>query len=282
MADGTVLSHLGGLTKDNTGYPWHALLCGAEGTLAVVTRARLRLVTLLRERTVVLVGLASIDEAVSLAGALARDVPDLEAVELMLDAGMRLLHSQLDMPVPLARAYPVYLLAESASVQAGADALLACLTAHEVDDVAVGDDASGRDRLWEYRERHTEAINHAGVPLKLDLALPLGVYAEFVDTVPGAVASVAPGAACVCFGHIADGNVHVNVLHAERNAPAVEDTVFRLTARYGGSIAAEHGIGTAKKPWLHLCRSEAEMELGRRMKQLFDPRGVLNPHVLYG
>jgi FAD/FMN-containing dehydrogenase len=93
---------------------------------------------------------------------------------------------------------------------------------------------------------------------------------------------VAAGARCVLFGHAADGNVHVNVLGAEgagRAAP-VEDAVLRLVARLGGSISSEHGIGAAKRRWLHLNRSPAEIDTFRAIKRAFDPAGILNPHVL--
>src|SRR5256714_276015 len=113
-------------------------------------------------------------------------------------------------------------------------------------DGAVEAEPAGRARLWRYREAHTEAINAAGVPLKLDVTLPAGELAGFLSEVPGAVERVAPGARCVLFGHAADGNVHVNVLGTAD--PVVEDTVLRLVGRLGGSISSEHGIGPANRP----------------------------------
>jgi FAD/FMN-containing dehydrogenase len=101
---------------------------------------------------------------------------------------------------------------------------------------------------------------------------------------------VAAGARCILFGHAADGNVHVNVLGAggrsapveesEVEASGVEDTVLRLVARLGGSISSEHGIGAAKRPWLHLNRSPTENDAFRAIKSALDPAGILNPHVL--
>jgi len=116
--------------------------------------------------------------------------------------------------------------------------------------------------------------------------LPAGELGRFLADVPGAVAAAAPGARCVLFGHAADGNVHVNVLGAGdpaagggRAAP-VEDAVLRLVARLGGSISSEHGIGAAKRRWLHLNRSPAEIDTFRAIKRALDPAGILNPHVL--
>src|SRR5690606_7776107 len=127
-------------------------------------------------------------------------------------------------------------------------------------DGAVESEPAGRARLWRYREAHTEAINAAGVPVKLDVTLPFGEMAGFLTTVCTTVDAAAPGARCILFGHAGAGNVHVNVLGAwehhlppaerDRRVAAVEDAVLRLVARLGGSISAEHGIGTAKRPWL--------------------------------
>jgi FAD/FMN-containing dehydrogenase len=103
------------------------------------------------------------------------------------------------------------------------------------------------------------------------------------------VARVAPGARCILFGHAADGNVHVNVLGAaggpgvspeQRETSPVEDAVLRLVARLGGSISSEHGIGSAKRAWLYLNRSPAEIDVFRAIKRALDPDGILNPHVL--
>ncbi len=101
-----------------------------------------------------------------------------------------------------------------------------------------------------------------------------------MDDVRVAVAAVAPGARVVLFGHVADGNIHVNVLGPPPDDDAVDDAVLRLAAGRGGSISAEHGIGTAKRRWLHLVRSDAELAAYRAIKGALDPAGILNPNVL--
>jgi FAD/FMN-containing dehydrogenase len=173
---------------------------------------------------------------------------------------------------PLAPA-PAYLLVEWAGV-------VDDLGAIDAVDAVVADDAGRRDALWRYREAHTEAINGLGVPHKLDVTLPLMALGAFVADVPGAVAAVAPGARVVLFGHVADGNVHVNVVGPPADDESVDDAVLRLVAERGGSISAEHGIGTAKKRWLHLARTDAELRAFRAIKQALDPSGILNPNVL--
>ena len=286
-ADGRVLTHLGGLAKDNTGYDLAGLLAGSEGTLAVITRLRLRLVPRLEYRTAGLLAFDSADAAVEALVALRHRLPGtLEAVELFLADGVALVCDHLGLAPPFGRLDPVYLLVEVAGAHDPTDELAEAVlgggVADRALDTAVEADPAGRARLWRYREAHTEAINAAGVPVKLDVTLPTGELAGFLPAACAAVEAAAPGARCVLFGHAGDGNVHVNVLRAEEpgRAAAVEDAVLRLVARLGGSISAEHGIGTAKRRWLHLNRSPAEIETFRAIKAAFDPAGILNPHVL--
>jgi FAD/FMN-containing dehydrogenase len=293
LADGRVVSHLGGLTKDNTGYDLAGLLAGSEGTLAVVTRVQLRLVPRLEHRTTGLLAFADPEAALEALVGLRRRLPGLlEAAELFLADGVRLVCDHLGIPPPFGRIDPVYLLVEAAGISDPTEELAAAVIEVVGDralDGAVDAEPAGRARLWRYREAHTEAINAAGVPVKLDVTLPAGELAAFLAEAPATVARVAPGARCVLFGHAGDGNVHVNVLGVAggsgvspemTDARAVEDAVLRLVAGRGGSISSEHGIGAAKRPWLHLNRSPAEIDVFRAIKRALDPDGILNPHVL--
>lgn len=281
LADGSVVGRLDGLEKDNTGYDLAGLLCGSEGTLGVVTAARLRLVPPAREVVVALLAFDDLDDALDAVGHLRRDVDCLSALELFLQDGLDLVCAQLGLRAPFTGAHRAYVLAEAAAasdptpVLAGAvDALAA------VADVAVATDPQARRALWRYREAHTEAVNRLGPPHKLDVALPAGALAEFVAAVPAAVSAVAPGARVWLFGHAGDGNVHVNVTGVAPDDVRVTDTVLRMVAQRRGSISAEHGIGVAKRAWLHLVRSEAEIAAYRAIKDALDPRGILNPGVL--
>src|SRR5271156_1919219 len=135
-----------------------------------------------------------------------------------------------------------------------------------VQDVAVATDSTRRAQLWRYREGHTEAINTLGAPHKLDVTLPAGELTAFIDRVPGVVADADARATTWLFGHAADGNVHVNITGAAPEDLTVDGRVLTYAAAVGGSISAEHGIGTAKRPWLHLNRSEAEIGAFRSIK----------------
>jgi FAD/FMN-containing dehydrogenase len=288
LAGGSVVSHLGGLAKDNTGYDLAGLLAGSEGTLAVLTRVRLKLVARLAERATGLLAFPGPGDALEALARLRRRLPaGLEAAELFFADGVDLVCAHLAISPPFPGPPPgAYLLVEMAGWDDPLDELARAVV-EEVGDLA-GDGAverepAGRQRLWRYREAHTESINAAGVPVKMDVTLPAAALAGFVADVRSAVAAAAPGARCYLFGHAGDGNLHVNVLGADRPAErtaAVEDAVLRLVAARGGSISSEHGIGTAKKAWLHLNRSPAEIAAFRAIKTALDPQAILNPHVL--
>jgi FAD/FMN-containing dehydrogenase len=283
LADGSVVSRLTGLPKDNTGYDVVSLLAGAEGTLGVITRLRLRLVPLLAARAVALVAVAGTAEAVELVRTM-RAVPSLEAAELFYANGLALVCAHTGLPAPFGEAYPAYVLLECAGRLDPTEELLAALEAagDSVLDATVASDARGRQSLWTYREAHTESINAAGVPVKLDVAVPLAVFAESTAALPMAIAAVVPDARVILFGHVNEGNLHVNILDALEQDDAVSDAVLRLVASYGGSISAEHGVGRAKRDWLSLSRSAEEIAMMRVIKDALDPTGRLNPGVLFG
>ena len=281
LADGRVLSHLAGLDKDNTGYDLASLLCGSEGTLAAVTAARLRLVPLEAETAVALVGFGSVEAAVRAVGALRRDLPGLTAAELMLADGLDLVCRQFDRPRPLHDAWPAVLLLECRGDRDVADALgtrLSGVSGGGESAVATG--ARERRSLWSYRDDHTLAINTLGAPHKLDVTVPLGRVADFVEQIPTVVAALDPSARVWMFGHVGDGNIHVNVTGPAADDDRVDDAVLRMVAERGGSISAEHGIGALKRRWLRLSRSDDEIATFRAIKSALDPSGILNPHVL--
>jgi FAD/FMN-containing dehydrogenase len=111
--------------------------------------------------------------------------------------------------------------------------------------------------------------------------VPLPALAATVDALPAAILGAAPDARTVLFGHVNEGNLHVNILDAVDEAEAVSDAVLKVVASYGGSISAEHGVGRAKRAWLHLSRSAEEIAMMRAIKRALDPAGLLNPGVLF-
>jgi len=283
LGDGSVVSHLAGLPRDNTGYHLPSLLAGSEGTLGVVTRARLRLVPATTERTVALLAFASTTDAVAAITPLRSSCATIEAIELFLPSGLALVCTVHDLALPFrtTAAHGAYLLVEAADRRDTTDDLASAVASLDgVLDVAVASDAMHRAALWAYRELHTEAINRVGTPHKLDVAVPLRVLAMYLDEVPAIVASIAPDARTWLFGHAADGNVHVNVTGVDPDDERVDEAVLRYTASFDGSISAEHGVGRAKARWLRMNRSEAELAAFRAIKRALDPHGIMNPGVL--
>ena len=281
LGTGETISHMGGLVKDNTGYDLGGLLCGSEGTLGVVTAARVRLVPPAPERATAILAFSSTSAAVEAASLLRRSLPELQSLELFLQAGLDLVCRVAGIGGPFTGEHAAYLLAEAAAqhdpVPAMADVIRSISA---VEDVAVATDASRRAQLWRYREAHTEAINTLGAPHKLDVTLPASLLADFIDQVPAIVKGADLLAETWLFGHAGDGNVHVNVTGVAPDDATVDDRVLSHVAALGGSISSEHGIGTAKRAWLHLNRSEAELRAFRHLKRALDPSGIMNPNVL--
>jgi FAD/FMN-containing dehydrogenase len=278
LADGCVMSHMSGLASDNTGYDLAGLLAGSEGTLAVITAARLRLWPAEPVAAVLLAGVAGIEDAAAMYARLRAHV-SLRACEYFEAAGLDLVRQAAGLPLPLVHAYPGYVLAEIAGTQEDAERLA---VAGVPDDAALAVDSSSQAGLWAYRERHTEAISAAGIPHKLDVAVPPARIGEFRARLDEAVRAVAgPAARLIVFGHLGVGNLHVNVLGPGPGDERVDEAVLRLATGCGGTISAEHGIGRAKARWLHLSRSAAEVAAMRAVKASLDPDGMLNPGVIF-
>ena len=273
LADGSVVDRTSGLLKDNAGYDLPALLVGSEGTLGIVTRVRWKLVPPLGPRVAALCGVASPAAAAALPWRSCARGCGSTPPSSCCDDGLELVLAHLGIPSPLPARSPAYVLVECPATDDLADAL----DAAGLGDAVVADDTAGRERLWRVREHHTEAIAAAGVPHKLDVGVPLDRLGAFADDVRSEVTRVAPGARVFLFGHLGDGNVHVNVLGPGPDDEAADEAVLGLAARLGGTISAEHGVGVAKARFLGLVRSEAELGAMRAIKRALDPASLLNP-----
>ena len=275
LADGSTVQRMSGLAKDNAGFRLESLLIGSEGTLGVITRVIWKLVPRLPARVAALIPLADAARAAAVLGALRSEAPSLDACELMTDAGMELVLGHLRRDRPVARS-PLYVLAELAAREEPLDELAAAFERAGVEDAAVADDTTSRERLWVLREAHSEAIASAGVPHKLDVGVPLAQLPRFLDELPGVVFAVAPQAQIVVFGHLADGNLHVNLLGLAADDERADEAVLRWALDCDGTISDEHGVGTAKARWLADARGEAEVDVMRRVKAALDPGCILN------
>jgi FAD/FMN-containing dehydrogenase len=280
LADGSVISRLGGLQTDNSGYELAQLLAGSEGTLGVITAARLRLWRPVPVTLTLLAGVDDVAAAAVLVAEIRAVVPGIRAAEYFEAAGLALVRAHTGLPAPLPAEHPAYVLVD---ITGPGDYSERLLENQSLQDAAVAMDASARAALWAYRERHTESISAAGIPHKLDLAFPLTRLAGFRAALESLLAKCGlekESATGIVFGHIAVGNLHVNVLGPAPDDESVDEAVLALAAEHGGTISAEHGIGRAKAELLHLSRSAAEIAAMRAVKSALDPDGLLNPGVL--
>lgn len=281
LGSGAVVDDLGRLEKDTTGYDLSGLLCGSEGTLGIVTGARLRLVPHRPERALAAVGFGSMADAVEAVGALRRALPSLQAAEAYGAAEAELVAGYLGAAPALAPPPPVTVLVEVAGTEAPVDELATAVAGVDgVLDAAVATDGPRRAALWRHRESLTEAIATLGPVHKLDVSLPAAALGAFAEEVPARVVAVAPAARTWVFGHLGDGNLHVNVSGVAPEDHAVDAAVLDLVLDRRGSISAEHGVGTAKKAWLARQRGPAVVAAMAAVKAALDPDHLMNPAVL--
>jgi FAD/FMN-containing dehydrogenase len=296
LADGTIIDRLGGVLKDSTGYDWPSVLVGSEGTLALITRLRLRVRRAERSRAAALVPVDSLAQGLELAVAL-RDRPaGLEAAEFVLPETLRLVRAELDLRPPFGEGdgtagssapaaglgeKPLVLL-EARAAEGAYDLLTEALAEHPEAESAVLAEGADTTGLWRYREGTGEALARHRV-VKLDVALPLSHLADGVAAIERvALDAGGPSLRPFLFGHLLDGNVHVNIGNVpDDRREAVERAVLETVLAHGGSIGAEHGIGRAKVAWLAADRSPADIAAMRSLKTALDPTGLLSPGVLF-
>ena len=280
LPNGDVFEHMTGLLKDNTGYDLASLLCGSEGTLGIVTAARLRLVPRRTRRVTVLLGCNSTEEVVEIVQGMRQQFDSLDAAELFYADGANLVAEAFNVAIPFAA--PVYLLVEfSADFDLTSDIERHLAQSNFAGLSAVAQDDLGRARLWRLREEHTAAISTHGVPHKFDVTVAVSDLPNFIVKTRQRIFETNADWSVFIFGHAADGNMHVNVLGPTANDELVDEVVLQVVAEFKGSISAEHGIGSAKKKWLSLSRSQNEIAMMKAIKGALDPQGLMNPNTLF-
>jgi FAD/FMN-containing dehydrogenase len=287
LADGTIVERLGGVLKDSTGYDWASVLIGSEGTLGLITRLHLRLRPIERSRAAALVPVDSFEHGLRLAVALREGLPGLEAAEFLLPGTLRLVCEELDLTPPFGDPGvdgdgPALVLLENRAPSGAYDLLIEALAEHPEAERAVLAEGSETARLWRYREGTGEALARHRV-VKLDVALPLAsLSAGLAALERAALDAGGPTVRPFLFGHLLDGNVHVNLgdVPADLREPT-ERAVLEAVLSHGGSIGAEHGIGRAKTAWLPADRTPADITAMRTLKASLDPQALLAPGVLF-
>lgn len=280
LPDGSFVQRHSEVRCDNTGYDLTSLFVGAEGTLGVITELDLWLHPAPKHRFTALCGFADLDSLIDSARQFA-DETNIAALELIDGRGVELAGERLGIPVPMSTAW--LLLIELAGSADPTDQIAAMVGgANLAAAPAVGADAAAQQRLWQIREAMAEVVGLFGPPLKFDVSLPLSAIPAFADRSAALVAEHAPNAISVLFGHIGQGNLHLNVLRcgdaAERH---LYEKVLNLIAAQGGNISSEHGIGSRKRDYLSLSRQPGDIAAMRTIKAAFDSTGYLNPAVLF-
>jgi FAD/FMN-containing dehydrogenase len=292
LADGSVLSNLTGLRKDNTGYDLTGLFVGSEGTLGVITAAALRLFPLPRQTACAWLAIPDPDAAVAVLARLRAAGDDtLTTCELVPDAALQLVLQH----VPAARDPAVrrsdwYLLLELNGAGADLAGLLATELAAAAEaglvlDAALAQSERQREDFWLLRESVPEAQRRAGASLKHDIAVPVAAIPELIARGSQLVSQHVPEGILIAYGHVGDGNLHFNVTQRADADPAafnareapLRRAVHDLVAELGGSFSAEHGIGRLKVDELARYAAPVELELMRAVKRAFDPKGIMNP-----
>ena len=291
---GRVLRLGRGLVKDNTGYALEHLVVGAEGTLGIVVEATLGLAVPPRAVAVGVVGAASVEALLGLYERLSSARCTVSAFECFDEACLgAVLRARGEIRPPLQTTAPMYGLVEiehdgdsaEAALDALAEVLCQAQEAGEISDATMAQTPAQARALWSLRESVSEAL-HPRRPHKADVTLPQRAMGDFLARARALVERHVSQGELRIFGHLGDGNLHVNLLpprDADLPASALavfDEALYGLVSDLGGSLSAEHGVGLLKRPYLSLRRTPEELALMRAVKAAFDPAGVFNPGKL--
>lgn len=286
LSDGTVLDGLKPFIKNNTGVDLKQLFIGSEGVLGVVTRAVLRLVPKPEDTAVAFCGLAGFDGVRALLRHLRRRLGgDLTAFEVLWQGYYTRYLGLHPSGAPMPDAHQFYVLTESSG--SGGDglqerferALAEAIDEGIVDDVVIAKSGSETAALWRMRDLAIEVSRTLGPHVGFDVSLRIAEMDAFAGELEAVARGLGAGCQTLVFGHAGDGNLHLAVSHSQDTGVdkgAVEEAVYDLVRRYGGSISAEHGIGISRRAYLGHTRTSAEIDAMRALKRTLDPYGILN------
>jgi FAD/FMN-containing dehydrogenase len=291
---GRLLEFNAALVKNASGYDLRHLMIGSEGTLGLIVEATLWLIDPPPPARVMLLGARSLDAVMKILQS-ARGKLAMSAFEFMSSSAVARVCAARGLSPPLAQAPPFYALLEfdcPAGAEEDAEAVAleiyeAGMRAGAITDGVVSRSEAQAAALWRYREGISEAASDF-TPYKNDLSVRLSRMPEFLAALETLVEQLFPGFEVLWYGHLGDGNLHMNILRPadmdlqvfQRTCAGLSEQLFEVTRTFGGSVSAEHGIGLLKQPYLGYSRSPAEIELLRGIKGVFDPAGILNPGKL--
>lgn len=288
---GEVLKLNSGLIKNATGYDLRHLFIGSEGTLGLITEATVKLTRQPTNLTVLLLAIPELDKVKNLLNIFQADI-DLTAFEFFSEQALEKVMQHHDLPRPVETQAPYYCLLEFDStsddiLEKALEAFESGLENESILDGVMSQSQQQAEELWKYREYISETIS-SRKPYKNDISVTPNKVSQFLEQVNAIVDEHYPDFEVIWFGHIGDGNLHLNIL-APEDMPyaaftaACEDVnplIFGALQKLEGSISAEHGVGLLKKSYLTYSRSEAEITYLKGIKAVFDPNNIMNPGKL--
>ena len=288
LPDGTLVTSLNKMVKNNAGYDLKQLFIGSEGTLGIITRAVLRLHSQPGCTMAALCGLSSYDKVVELLGAARRDLgPILSAFEVMWPDYWGVVTERVpNVRSPIGGGHACYVLVEAQGTDAAIDGprfqdwLERQAETEVVADAAVAQSLADVKAFWGVRDACAEFPQAIGPHQAFDIGLPVASMDRYVTACTAEMQRRVPGALALFYGHIGDGNLHIVAClpgAATQPKETIDEVVYECVREFGGTVSAEHGIGTTKKRWLGYTRTPVELALMRTIKQALDPRNLLNP-----
>jgi FAD/FMN-containing dehydrogenase len=287
LASGEVLDLNGALEKNNTGIDLRQLFIGSEGILGIITEATLKLTRLPGQLDVLLFAVPDLAGVLKVFREARRGPFVISAYEFFTERCMARVRRHRSVREPLSAPSPYYVLLEvERSDREALEGWIAQLFERElVTDGTLAQHAGEAAAIWALREGISESLSATGMPHKNDIALPIQDLEGFCSELENVFSERYPDWEIALFGHIGDGNLHVNIMKPDDLDKATflaktheaDHTMFELVRKYHGSISAEHGIGLLKKDYLNYSRSPAELEMMRAIKRILDPLGIMNP-----
>ena len=281
-----------GLVKNNAGYDLRQLVIGAEGTLGIVVEATMSLSRPPKNLAVMVLGVPDMAAIMSVLGAFQGGI-ELSAFEFFSELALCKVveHQGLQRPFATPSEYYALLEFEQADEQAMETAMGLfehCVEQGWVLDAVVSQSVAQAQSLWRLREDISETISR-WTPYKNDISTIVSRVPQFLGEVETVVNDSYPELEIVWYGHIGDGNLHLNILKPDsmamdefqQHCAEVSKQVFEIVQRHGGSVSAEHGVGLLKKDFLHYSRSPLEIDIMRHIKRVFDPQGIMNPGKIF-
>ena len=284
---GDILQLNRGMVKNATGYDLRQLFIGSEGTLGLVTHAQIKLERQPQDLNVMVLGMDSFNDVMNVLSAFQAQI-DLTAFEFFDDVAIDKLMAHDQVQEPFESRTKFYTLLEfEAPYEPIMDKAMAifeeCMEQGWVVDGVMSQNLAQAEELWKLREYISETIS-AFTPYKNDVSVLISHVPDFINEIDHIVSSNYPDFEVCWFGHIGDGNLHLNILKPENmskddffaECQIVNKHVFETVQKYGGSVSAEHGVGMTKKPYLQYSRSETEIEYLKEVKKVFDPNNIMN------